>query len=81
MNIYISDEYSNIKQELIIRGYNVFNALDNGVCNAIICNIKTGNLASINGIENYKDKNIIFIDGSRKTADDIENILNNRINI
>lgn len=81
MNIYISDEYSNISEELKSRGYNVFNVLDNGVCNAIICNIKTGNLTNIIGIENYKDKNIILIDGSKKTADDIENILNNRINV
>lgn len=81
MNIYITDEYSDIRKELKERGYNVFNVFDKGVCNAIICNIKTGNLTSIIGIENYKDKNIILIDGSRKTADDIENILNNRINV
>lgn len=78
MNICISDELVNIKEELINRGYNVGNNL-NASCDVIICNLKNGGLTSLNIQSNVKREGTLIIDSGSKNIDEIEYILNNRV--
>jgi len=78
MTIYISDELTNIKDELINRGYNVISNSNNTPCDAIICNLKNGGLLNINNISSAKKEGTLIIDCGSKSIEEIEYILNNR---
>ncbi|WP_139906232.1 YkuS family protein [Clostridium thermarum] len=77
MNIYIDNEYKDIKIALLDRGYNVIN--DNSVpCDAVICNLKNCDFSNISEQINLKREGAIIIDCGSKNVDEIDNILNNR---
>lgn len=77
MNIYIEDEFRQIRDGLLQRGYNII--LDNSaLCDAVICNLKNCDFATISGQINLKREGALIIDCGSKSIDDIDNILNNR---
>jgi hypothetical protein len=78
MEIYVSSSLSKLSNELKKRGYNIISD-KNRVCDAIICNLKDGELNNLNIISNIKIGETIIIDYGRKKINDIEYILNNRI--
>jgi len=79
MNICVSEELNEIKDELINRGYSIISNINNMPCDAIICNLKDGGLMNINTQNNIKLEGTLIIDCGSKTVDEIEYILNNRI--
>lgn len=78
MKIYVSNELSYVKQELIKKGYNVVKDNENSIIDAIICNLKNGGLSNLNISNNIKKEGALIIDYGNKSIDDIEYILNNR---
>lgn len=81
MVICISSNLKFIGNDLKERGYIVVEELNGNDPDAIICNIKDGELTEIISASSLKREGIIIIDYGSKSIDDIENILNNRINI
>lgn len=79
MNIYVSEELEEMKNELITRGYSIVSNLNSIPCDAIICNLKNGGLLNINTQNNIKQEGTLIVDCGSKTVDEIEYILNNRI--
>ena len=80
MVICVSHELEYIQEELIKRGYTVINNRDNNTsCEAIICNLKNGGLASLNKQNNIKREGTLIIDSGSKSIDEIEYILSNRV--
>lgn len=78
MNIYIEDEYEKLKEELLLRGYNIVD--DNNVtCDAIICNLKSCDFNKINSQINLKREGALIIDCGSKSIEEIDNLLNNRL--
>lgn len=79
MTICISNQLSFIKEELSKRGYNVVGEATDQPCDAIICNLKDGDLVNINMQTNVRREGTLIIDCGSKTIDEIEYILNNRV--
>ena len=77
MNLYICDGLENIKRELEERGHNT-NLHGSEHYDAIICNIKDIDLASLSIINNIKHEGTLIIDAGSKSIEDIEYILYNR---
>jgi hypothetical protein len=77
MNLYVSDELKNLKLQLEKRGYNIVTCNEN--YDAIICNLKEIDLSHLPFCKSYKSEGIVIIDSGSKNADDIENILINRV--
>ena len=77
MNLYVCEGLEYLKSQLEERGYNT-NLNDNDHYDAIICNIKDIDLASLNIINNIKHEGTLIIDAGSKSIDDIEYILYNR---
>ena len=75
MKIYVSEELCKLKNELKERGYNIISK-EEDTFDAIICNLKDGELNNLN--INIKIGQTIIIDYGSKKIDDIEYILNNR---
>lgn len=78
MKIYVSSRLEEVGNELKKRGYDVISEENNNV-DAIICNLKDGDLNKININSNIKLSKTVIIDCGSKKIDDIEYILNNRI--
>lgn len=77
MNIYIENELEEMKQALANKGYNIVKD-SSTPCDAIICNLKACDLASINQEVNLKREGALIIDCGSKSVEDIDYILNNR---
>ncbi|WP_040214756.1 YkuS family protein [Clostridium polynesiense] len=77
MNIYVCPGLEDIKDELKKRGY-IINDNRMHPYDAIICNIKETDLASLNILTNVKNEGTLIIDAGSKSVNDIEYILNNR---
>ncbi|MCT8977604.1 YkuS family protein [Clostridium sp. CX1] len=78
MKIYVSDDLCYIKEQLKNRGYSVTNESSNIICDAIICNLKSGGLTNININNSIKREGTLIIDSGSKSVEEIEYILNNR---
>ena len=78
MTICVSAELDYIKEELIIRGYNVVSNTSTP-CDVIICNLKNGGLINLNVQSNVRREGTLIIDSGSKSIDEIEYILNNRV--
>lgn len=79
MIINVSNELSNLKEELAKRGYNIVSNENNTPCDAIICNLKNGGLMSLTMQNNVRSEGTLIIDSGSKTIEEIEYILNNRV--
>lgn len=79
MKICVSSELSYIKDELQKRGYNVLTEKNNILCDAIICNLKNGDLLNLNMNNNIRREGTLIIDSGSKTIEEIEYIINNRV--
>lgn len=79
MNICVSEELKEIKNELINRGYSIVSNINNIPCDAIICNLKNEGLLGISSQSNIKLEGTLIIDCGSKSVDEIEYIINNRI--
>ena len=77
MNLYICEGLEYLKSQLEERGYNT-NVNGNDHYDAIFCNIKDIDLASLSIINNIKHEGTLIIDAGSKSIDDIEYILYNR---
>ncbi|EJP6473979.1 YkuS family protein [Clostridium sp. L74] len=77
MNIFVSDTLQNLKNGLKEKGYSIYN--DNNY-DVIICDLKEDMLINKYLNNNKKNTDILIIDSAGKTIDEIENILNIRIN-
>ncbi|MBP2034002.1 hypothetical protein J2Z42_002719 [Clostridium algifaecis] len=77
MKVYVSDELSLIGKELKNRGYDIMTK-KNDIFDAVICNLKDGELNKLNINNNIKIGETIIIDCGKKNINDIEYILNNR---
>lgn len=77
MVICVSEELQDIKQQLEIRGYKVVS--DASICDIIICNLKNSGLINLNIQNNIKTEGTLIIDSGKKTIEEIEYIINNRI--
>ncbi|ENK1245095.1 YkuS family protein [Clostridium sp. FAM 1755] len=77
MNIFVSDTLQNLKNGLKEKGYSIYN--DNNY-DVIICDLKEDMLIDKYLNNNKKNTDILIIDSAGKTIDEIENILNIRIN-
>ncbi|MCR1934948.1 YkuS family protein [Clostridium tepidum] len=77
MNIFVSDTLQNLKNALIEKGYNIYS--DNNY-DVIICDLKEDMLIDKYLNNNKRNTDILIIDSAGKTIDEIENILNIRIN-
>ena len=77
MNLYVCEGLENLKNQLEERGYNT-NVSESEHYDAIICNIKDIDLASLNIINNINHEGTLIIDAGSKSIDDIEYILYNR---
>lgn len=79
MKIYISPEYKDIKNQLEDKGYEIIEENSNIICDAIICNLKMGELKKVNLLTNVKNEGTLIIDLGNKSADEIECIINNKV--
>lgn len=79
MIINVSNELSNLKEELTKRGYNVVSNENSMPCDAIICNLKNGGLMNLTMQNNIRSEGTLIIDSGSKTIEEIEYILNNRV--
>lgn len=79
MVICVSKELNHIKEQLKERGYIVVNNASTLPCDAIICNLKNGELLSLNAQNSVKREGTLIIDCGSKSVDEIEYILNNRV--
>lgn len=79
MVVCISDDLRYLSDELRKRGYTVVGNGSSVPCDAIICNLKYGGLASVNMQNNIRAEGTLIIDSGSKTVDEIEYILNNRV--
>ncbi len=77
MNLYVCEGLENLKTQLEERGYNT-NIYGSQQYDAIICNIKDVDLASLSIINNIKHEGTLIIDAGSKSIEDIEYILYNR---
>jgi hypothetical protein len=77
MNIYVSPDLSTVKNELQKRGYNVVED-EKEICDAIICNLKESNIASLNKYYSTKREGTLIIDYGSKSIEELDYILNNR---
>lgn len=79
MKVYVSKKLCNLSKELQKRGYNIMSGKKcTDTFDAIICNLKDGELENLNINNNIKIGETIIIDYGSKKIDDIEYILNNR---
>lgn len=79
MKIYVSKELAEIKMELRERGYEIIEEESDSPCDAIICNLKRGGLKSLNMKTNIKSEGTLIIDSGKKTVEELENIINNKV--
>jgi hypothetical protein len=77
MNIYVSPDLAQLKDELKKKGYNLIEE-ERESCDAIICNLKECNISSFNTSCSLKREGTLIIDCGSKNIDDIDYILNNR---
>ncbi|WP_373897218.1 YkuS family protein [Haloimpatiens sp. FM7315] len=78
MTIFVSEELPYIKDELEKRGYEVTS--DHNIsCNVIICDLKNKGLIDSNLENSVKPEGTLIIDSGRKSIDDIEKIIFNRV--
>ncbi|ACO85731.1 YkuS family protein [Clostridium botulinum] len=77
MNIFVSDTLQNLKNGLEERGYSTYN---NNNYDVIICDLKGDILIDKYLKNNKRNTDILIIDSAGKTIEEIENILNIRIN-
>lgn len=77
MNIFVAEKLLTLKEELKKRGYNTYN---NSAYDVIICDLKQDILINTYLKNNLKTTDILVIDSAGKNIDEIESILNNRIN-
>ncbi|HDK7158102.1 TPA: YkuS family protein [Clostridium botulinum] len=77
MNIFVSDKLQNLKNDLEERGYSTYN---NNNYDVIICDLKGDMLIDKYLNNNKRNTDILIIDSAGKTIEEIENILNIRIN-
>ena len=79
MIIFISSKYKKLRNDLIKRGYEIIEKDEDKICDAILCDIKSGGLNET--VSNkIRNEGTLIIDTGSKTADDIEYILNSRRN-
>ena len=78
MLIYISEELGCMRNELILKGYNLLEQEKEEYCDVIIINMKESSYKST-GLNNIKREGTVFIDAGSKSIEDIESILNNRV--
>lgn len=78
MNIFVSSNLDNIKEELKKRGHEISRDNDSPY-DAIICNLKNEGLQNSNFPNNLKDTGTLIIDVGGKSIEEIENILDNKI--
>ncbi|WP_125154219.1 hypothetical protein [Clostridium rectalis] len=80
MILCISEEFEEIRGELLSRGYKLINSLDNENCDAILCDLKNGGLVKLTDQQSsFKVNGKLIIDIGSKNVDDIEYILNNKM--
>lgn len=77
MIIYVPEELKDLKLELKNKGYNISNNLHNHF-DAIICNVKNGDLKYISNECNLVKDGTLIIDYGSRNIDEIDNILNNK---
>lgn len=77
MNIFLDDKAEAIKKELKNKGYNIIKD-NSAACDAVICDLKNCDFNSLNSQINLKREGALIIDCGNKSAEDIDNILNNR---
>lgn len=78
MLISVSKELVELKKGLQKRGYIIADENNKMPCDAIICNIKENEAASLIKKYNIRPQGVLIIDSSCKTVEDIEVILNNK---
>lgn len=78
MIIFVSNSLPHIKEELIKRGYNIIDNNENIYYDAVICELKNGDLINYNIQRSVKNDGTLIIDSGGKTVDEIEYILSNR---
>lgn len=78
MNIYVSDELSTLKQQLINHGYTLINNNYNDTCDVIIIDLKKDGIKNINA-QNLKKHCTLIIDSGAKKFDEIEQIISSRL--
>lgn len=79
MTICVCNNLDYIQNELSKRGYKIINENSSEPCDAIICNLKYGGIASLNIQSSVRREGTLIIDSGSKTIDEIEYILNNRV--
>lgn len=79
MKIYITENLSDLREQLFNRGFEIVNNSQEGY-DAVICNLKDINFTELNYKNNKVDGTLIIDSGSKK-IEDIENILTNKNNI
>lgn len=75
MKIYIPSDLNYIGNELRKRGYMIINDSKDMKCDAIVCRLKDNGLANLH----IKNKDTLIIDLGRKSADELEYILRDRV--
>lgn len=80
MIICISSNLKEVGNLLRKKGYTVVEKLSDMECDAIICNLKEGELGNIININSLKREGTLIIDYGSKSIDEIESILNNKFN-
>ena len=80
MKIYVSEEFGQLKEQLEQKGYEI--VLDKeylNYCDVVICDLKNGGFTKFKDDKIVKKDGMLIIDIGSKTAEDIEQLLNNRI--
>ncbi|WP_102399240.1 YkuS family protein [Haloimpatiens massiliensis] len=78
MIIFVPSDMQYISNELKNRGYQVTNDKEKA-CDIIICDLKNHGLMDTNLENNLKAEGTLIIDSGRKTIDEIDRIIFNRV--
>ena len=80
MKIYVDENNINLKNGLKVKGYKLIDIKLLSQCDIIICDIKNGNLINIISETSLKE-GVLIIDIGSKSIDDIELLINNKMQI
>lgn len=78
MIIFVPKELDHIGKELKDRGYEITNN-KNIPCDVIVCDLKNNGLMDTNLENNLKPEGTLIIDSGRKSTDEIDKIIFNRV--
>ncbi|WP_138204191.1 YkuS family protein [Haloimpatiens lingqiaonensis] len=78
MIVFVPEDMKYISNELKNRGYEVTNNKDMP-CDIIICDLKNHGLLDANLENNLKAEGTLIIDSGKKTVDEIDRIIFNRV--